>query len=161
MVFTKARQEGVVLVVSLVFLVALTAVAAALMQNTTTDMKMSGASEEQLIAKESVLSAVDEVIFNQVAPGKINRFARPIMGNNFPINDQAALLPGTNTKAIASVRVANNLYNLELDCPHSKLASSTGVFTCNYLRLQVARNYGRTNNSNIGATSGVVQQLLK
>lgn len=41
------KQKGVVLIISLVFLVALTAVAAALMQNTTTDMKMSGASEEK------------------------------------------------------------------------------------------------------------------
>ena len=65
------KQRGVVLVVSLVFLVALTAVAAALMQNSTTDMKMSGASEEKVVALQEVVSAVDEVIFNQVGPGQI------------------------------------------------------------------------------------------
>ncbi|MFQ3266042.1 MAG: type IV pilus assembly protein PilX, partial [Colwellia sp.] len=42
------KQRGVVLVVSLIFLIALTAVASALMLNTTTDMKMSGASEMQV-----------------------------------------------------------------------------------------------------------------
>ena len=52
-------QKGVVLVVSLVFLVALTAVAAALMQNSTIDMKMSGASEEKTVAlQEVVLSLI-------------------------------------------------------------------------------------------------------
>jgi type IV pilus assembly protein PilX len=156
------KQRGVVLVVSLVFLVALTAVAAALMQNSTTDMKMSGASEEKVVALQEVVSAVDEVIFNQVGPGQVNAFARPVSGNvNFPIINQALLLPNTATKSSARVDVANNQYNKDIACPHLKVASSTEVFSCNILRVRVNRNYGRTNNSNISADSGIAQQLLK
>lgn len=156
------NQQGVVLVVSLVFLVALTAVAVALMQNSTTDMKMSGASEEKVVALQEVVSAVDEVIFNQVSVGKINAFARSVTGDiNFPIIDQAILLPNTTTQSIARVEVANNHLNLTIACPHLKLASSTAVFSCNILRVSTNRKYGRTGQSNIRANSGIAQQLLK
>lgn len=156
------NQKGVVLVVALVFLVALTAVAAALMQNSTMDMKMSGASEEKVVALQEVVSALDEVIFNQVGPGKTNSFSRPVSGDvNFPITDQAVLLPNTATKSSARVDVANNEFNLDITCPHLNLASSTEVFSCNILRVRADRNYGRKGQSNISADSGVAQQLLK
>ena len=61
-----SHQQGVVLVVSLVFLIALTAVAAALMQNTTSDMIMSGASQEKVVATQEAVSAIDEIIFNYI-----------------------------------------------------------------------------------------------
>ncbi len=153
--FSKKKQHGVVLVVSLVFLVSLTAVAAALMQNSTTDMKMSGASEERAVAMQDAMSAVDEVIATQRRTG----FTRPVFGNNFPIVNA---LPATPvTAATASVEVANNNFMLEADCPHSKMASSTGVFTCNVLQVIVKREYGRKGKSEIDVNSGVSQQLLK
>lgn len=156
------NQAGVVLIVSLIFLVALTAVAAALMQNSTTDMKMSGATQEKVVALQEVVSAVDEVIFNQVSTGKTNAFARPVSGNiNFPITDQSILLPNTITQSSARVEVANNQLNLDIACPHLKLASSTEVFSCNLLRVRANRSYGRTGQSNISADSGIAQQLLK
>ena len=160
----KANQKGVVLVVSLVFLVALTAVAAALMQNSTTDMKMSGASEEKTAALQAVFSAVDEVIFNQVGPNQDNLFARPIsngVDGNFPIASAELLSATTTTASTARVDIANNTYNLDINCPHSKLASSTGVFTCNILRINAIRNYGREGRSNLSANAGIAQQLLK
>ena len=159
--YTQRREQGVVLIVALIFLVALTAVAAALMQNSTTDVKMSGASEIKEEALQSAISAVDEVIFNQVSPDADNLFARPIAGDNFPINTQSDLLPGTKTAASASVEVANNDLAISPDCPHLKMASSTSVFACNVLRIRVNRAYGRNDNSNMSVDSGVAQQLLK
>lgn len=155
------RQQGVVLIVALVFLIALTAVAAALMQNTTTDMKMSGASEEKTKAIQEAVSAVDEVIYNQVAPGMTNEFAKPLVADNFPNTNQALLLPNTKTKSTAEVAVVNNDLMLETDCPHSKSASSAQVFTCNVLRVQVTRKYGRNDKSEVEVNSGIAQELLK
>lgn len=160
----KDSQQGVVLVVSLVFLIALTAVAAALMQNTTTDMKMSGASEEKVIATQEAISAVDEIIFNQVSPGANNQFAAAVITFQDGARNMAASMPVTNANAdfdSATLDVANNEYMLEPDCPHSKLASSTQVFTCNVLRVQVNRNYGRTKTSSVNVNSGIAQQLLR
>ena len=161
---TFKSQQGVVLVVSLVFLVALTAVAAALMQNTTTDMKMSGASQEKVIATQEAVSAVDEIIFQQVTPGAVNAFAASI--TTFSDGDQdmmtgLAFTNNDNDFDSATLGVINNPFMIEPDCPHSKLASSTQVFTCNVLRVQVNRNYGRNNTSTVNVNSGIAQQLLR
>lgn len=157
-------QQGVVLVVSLVFLVALTAVAAALMQNTTTDMKMSGASQEKVIATQEAVSAIDEIIFRQVTPGAINEFAASIVTFKDGDKDMMTDLSFTNKDSefdSATLNVVNNEYFLEADCPHSKLASSTQVFTCNVLKIQVNRKYGRNQTSAVNVNSGISQQLLR
>jgi Tfp pilus assembly protein PilX len=152
------QQQGVVLVVSLVFLVALTAVAAALMQNSTTDMKMSGATEEKSVALQEVVSAADEVVFDELFTGNDNRFARPITGNNFPITPDN-LLPDTDTGSTANVALANG--GTQQLCPHLKVASSVDIFGCNILTITTSRNYGRNEQNIITANSGIAQQILK
>jgi hypothetical protein len=159
-----SSQKGVVLIVSLVFLIALTAVAAALMQNTTSDMKMSGASEEKVTAIQESISAVDEMIFRQVN-ADINGFASPLSRfDDADFIDFKATLTITNKNGkitAASVEIANNDLELEPDCPHSRTASSTQVFTCNVLRIQVQRKYGRTEANRVDVKSGIAQQLLR
>ena len=160
------KQQGVVLIVSLVFLIALTAVAAALMQNTTTDMKMSGASEQKVVAIQEAISAVDEVIHEQVTGVSAdNDFAAPVA--DFQQNGEKNVigdLTRTNKDGditSATVDLANNQFMLEADCPHSKSASSAQVFTCNVLIIQVNRAYGRKGTSTVEVNSGIAQNLLK
>jgi Tfp pilus assembly protein PilX len=147
------KCQGVVLIVALVFLIALTAVAAALMQNTTTDMKMSGASQEKVVAIQEAVSATDEVIYNEVTQvSGTNAFASEIA--KFPLEPTTS-----NSHTDAEISLANP-YKIEADCPHSRSASSVQVFKCNVLKVQITRLYGRTNNSTIEVNSGVAQQLL-
>ena len=152
------QQQGVVLVVSLVFLVALTAVAAALMQNSTTDMKMSGATEERSVALQEVVSAADEVIFDELFAGNVNRFARPVAGDNFPITSDNLLL-GTTTGSTPTVDAANA--GSQQLCPHLKVASSVDLFGCNILTVTTSREYGRNEQNTVTANSGIAQQILK
>lgn len=153
------KQHGVVLVISLVFLVALTAVAAALMQNTTTDMKMAGASNEKVVATQAAISAVDETINNQLNIQPVSVFTQSL--NLIPGYTSAQLLPiTTKTKATASTRVINNPLFEEFACPRSANASSVGIIECNFLQLRVQRLYGRHNTSNVVIDANIVQQLL-
>lgn len=152
------KQRGVVLIIALVFLIALTAVAAALMQNTTTDMKMSGASQEKVVATQEAISAIDEVIYNEV--NKVNSVAGiPTNGFASEIADFPLTPAVTNANTSAQVSLANEL-KIETDCPHSRGASSVEVFKCNVLRVRINRTYGRTNSSQVQVVSGVAQQLL-
>jgi hypothetical protein len=149
------KQKGVVLIVSLVFLIALTAVSAALMQNTSTDMKMSGASQEKLIASQEILSEMDEIIYNQVRSiGGGNSFnsALPI----FPV------APTVNQPDIttSTITLIDPLIPTPPPCPRALSGSSVQVFDCNMLNVQVRRQYGRTNNSVIEANAGIAQQLI-
>jgi len=164
-VVKQSKQRGVVLIVSLVFLIALTAVAAALMQNSTTDMKMSGASEEKMVADQEVVSAVDEFIFKQVTGGTGNNgFAKPIATFQDGAKNIKAELTNANQHGdinAASLDIANNEFKLEADCPHSRSASSAQVFTCNILRIQISRKYGRNKTNTVEVNSGIAQHLLK
>ncbi len=158
---TFSRQQGVVLIVSLVFLIALTAVAGVLMQNTTSDMKMSGASEDKVVATQEAISASDEVMFRQINGGLGNNaFALPLV--KFPVVVTETLTKtNTDSDTTADIQMANNDLELEPYCPHSRSASSTQVFSCNVLRVQVVRAYGRKNTNTVVVNTGVVQQLLR
>jgi Tfp pilus assembly protein PilX len=158
---SRHQQKGVVLIVSLVFLIALTAVAAALMQNSTSDMKMSGASEEKVVATQEAISASDEVLFRQINGGQGNNaFASNMV--LFPLTVTSTLSKtNTGSDTTANINIANNALALEADCPHSRSASSAQVFTCNVLRVQVVRKYGRKNTNNVVVNTGVAQQLLR
>ncbi|MBL4909762.1 MAG: hypothetical protein JKX78_07025 [Alteromonadaceae bacterium] len=148
-----SQQRGVVLIVALVFLVALTAVAAALMQITTTDIKMSDASQDKVVASQEAISSIDQVVFDQInTGGQRNGFALP--NTSFPLTPT---VNAVDTTARIIVATPNNLV---VECPHSELASSVQVFKCNALQVQITRKYGRTKTSTIQVTSGVSQQLL-
>ncbi len=155
----QVKQQGVVLVIALVFLVALTGVAAALMQNTTSDVKMADATNEKVIATQAAISAIDEVIDNQLNIQAINLFTQ---GLNFLDGyTSAQLLPiTTKTQATARALVINNPTYDETHCPRARVASSVGIIECNFLQLQVQRLYGRNNTSTIVVNSNIAQQLL-
>jgi hypothetical protein len=151
----RKKQQGVVLVVALVFLVALTAVASMLMLNATTDMKMAGASQEKIIALQEAVGSVDELVYQQIT--QVNNFARSQY-------DGDIMIEVTAKEVTASIGVPKNKANndeistLETDCPASHKPSS--IFKCNILAVKVEKKYGRQNTSNIVIRAGVVQQLL-
>jgi len=157
------KQHGVVLVVSLIFLVALTATAVALMQNTTTDMKMSGATEMRSEAIQASVSAIDEVIFNQVTSSNTNLFTtNPATG--FTETNQTVLLPGTLTGATASVQALpqNELPGDENNCStHHKDGYDIEGLTCIYFRVDVTRTYGRNGTSVLTTRAGIQQRVRK
>ncbi|MFD2168098.1 hypothetical protein ACFSJY_17720 [Thalassotalea euphylliae] len=145
------KQQGVVLVVALVFLISLTAVASALMLNSTTDLKIAGASEQKLIAVQEAISATDEAIADQVT-SDTNLFTR----QTFPFD-----ITTINSVTVDTVRVTSRNFDTALpDCPHSKLASSTKVVKCNVLNLGVTNNYGRKDTSSVVINAGISQQIL-
>ena len=153
-------QQGVVLVVSLVFLIALTAVAAALMQNTTSDIKMSGASQDKVVATQDSITSNEEVIYNEVSKSNDNSNMFALSPSAFQGVDAKFVVAVSNPKSSAEV-VLENPNKLELDCSHARSPSSVQVFSCNRVRVDVTTTYGRNDNSSIVAHSTLDQQLLR
>ena len=145
------KQRGVVLIISLVFLVSLTSVATALMLNTTTDIKMSGASEEKLIATQEAISAVDETVSDQITSG-VNLFTE----KNFPINVNSV----GSVQVDSAVITTRNPDSRLVPCSHSRLASSIDQIQCNLLILTVDNSYGRKATSNVNVEAGITQQIF-
>lgn len=141
------KEQGFVLVVALVFLIALTAVASALMLNTTSDMKMSGASQEKVIAMQQAVGAVDEVIRLQ----NNNLFLQtvlPALGLQTPV---------TPINTVATVTIPNNNGKLP-DCPHMKGSDDTDT-KCNMIRVAVVKSYGNNLFSTITVNAGIAKQM--
>jgi len=145
----KSKQRGVVLVIALVFLISLTAVASALMLNTSTDVKMSGASQEKLTATQEAISAVDETISDQITAGN-NLFAE----RTFP-----QVVDSVDSVDVTDITITND-NAVVVDCPHTALASSNELLKCNVLTVIVNNNYGKSDTSNVNVEAGVAQQLL-
>lgn len=160
--FQVYRQQGVVLIVSLVFLIALTAVAAALMQNTTTDIKMAGASQEKSIVTQETISETERVIFNQyrkeAGPSMFSQtITAPVaLAVNQP--DGAPLMPGGGD-AVTGVASNVNQFSFVASCPRALLGTSSSEVDCTYTRIQVTRMYGRDFNHSIQVNSSVAQEL--
>lgn len=151
--FSIKKQHGVVLIVALVFLISLTGVASVLMLNTTSDVKMSGASEIRLIATQEAISAVDETIADQITGGN-NLFAGRVFPQ--PVNSVSSV--SVNDIQITN-RASSNL--VTPDCPHSRLPSSTRVIKCNILNVAVNNRYGNNDSSNVNVNSSIGQQVLE
>ncbi len=149
----KNKQQGLVLIVSLIFLISLTAVASALMLNTTTDIKMSGASEERLIAVQNAISAVDETISDQLMSGN----------NLFESETLVPIVVGSVTSVAVTNTTISNRNNITktVTCPPSILASGTGIIGCKMRIISVNNNYGRNNTSNVSVEAGIFQEVRK
>tara|TARA_B110000881_G_scaffold187434_1_gene176772 strand:+ start:131 stop:637 length:507 start_codon:yes stop_codon:yes gene_type:complete len=160
-IYQQEKQQGVVLIVALIFLVALSSLAATLMQNTTTDIKMSAASEAKVVAQQKALSVVERIIYYQRKVGKINIFSQPLTSEFFPNIKQEQLLAITDKNVTAQVDIAQGMSTLTVDCPHQYLASSVQLINCQVLTLKINQQYGRNHKNTIEVNAGIIQQLLK
>jgi len=159
MVSKYKSQQGVVLIVAIVFLAALTAVAAALMTSSTIDMKMAGATQDKVIATQEAFGGSDEIVWQQVnkTVDNTNHFTLGVGSYPHSVN--------TTSELSSADIVLNNPNNLETDCPATKAASSVQVFKCNHLQVQIDKQYGRKvtstkHSSEVQVRAGIAQQLL-
>jgi len=153
MVNSQIKQQGVVLIVALVFLISLTAVASVMMLNSTTDMKISGASEEKLIATQEAVSAVDEAIADQIRSDN-NLFTKSTYPEEVTTIDSVT---------INDANVTNySIPRLAVTCPRMRAneAFSDGTIDCNMVILEVNKRYGKSNTSNVNVKAGIAQQLI-
>jgi len=160
-IYQQEKQQGVVLIVALVLLVALSSLAATLMQNTTTDIKMSAASEAKVVAQQKALSVVERIIYHQMKVSKVNVFSQPLTSEFFPNIKQEQLLANTDKNFTAQVDISKGIGSLTVDCPHQYLASSVHLLNCQVLTLKIKQQYGRNHKSYIEVNAGIIQQLLK
>ncbi|WP_371186351.1 hypothetical protein [Thalassotalea maritima] len=168
---TRKHQQGVALILAIIFLVALTSVISVLLLNTSTDIKMASASQEKVIATQQAIGANDEVIYKQTTfVDGDNGFAYEM--NKYPADTGMAVVV---TGQYAKARILRSKEDqIESDCPHSRVVSSIQVFRCNMLKVESTQAYGKKVNEEqptadqidnnkyhkVTAVSGIAQQLL-
>ena len=147
-----AQQRGVVLVVALVMLVAITGVAVALMISSGIDNKMMSSAQEAQVAMNEAVGAHDEAYNNEVVQvGGQNQFTLRIdIGNSLPVKESSANTGG-NIQTYSAIPEATT-------CPASYFPSS-GSLLCTFSRVVTSTNYGE-NGQAIRIQSVVAQQIL-
>lgn len=145
------RQQGVVLVMSLIMIVAITAVAVSLMSSSSLDLKITNAAQEREMAESELYGEVQKIIAEQSARGQASYFMRstPQMANGritFSSGDTANQLTNLNNG------------KLDLRCPR-QFGFTEGV-VCNMTRLETTIEYGTKSKHSVTVVTGVSQEML-
>lgn len=147
----RQQQQGFVLMVSLVMVVAITAIAVTLMNSSSLDTKMAVVTEEREMATHHAKGGNDQLFYNAVnrTINEQNYFAA------FSASQQSAQFVSTHG-AISTVTWASD-NQVETDCPRSK--APTEGLQCNYLSTTTAKNFGPGEVNQINVVAGVAQQV--
>ena len=150
--FIQRNQSGMVLVVAMIMLIAITGVAVALMVSAGVDNKMMASAQEAELAMNEARGGHDEAYsreINQVGGGQNQFTLRILPGQSLPARE-------TQPNTAGNI----SLYSVipePTTCPAAYAASSSTK--CNYQRVTTTTNYGEV-GQNIRITSVVSQQLL-
>jgi len=158
---TVAKQKGVVLVVSLVMIIAVTGIAVTLLSSSSIDLKMMSAAQESEVAIARVKADSElTIVQEKKAAADENRLL--FEPGKFPA-DLATGLDVTPAGASSSVTIYNSNQGPSLlDCPI--IVNPTPGIKCNMLRIEATLNYGKLDSNSkgkhsISVNSGIAQEM--
>ncbi len=147
------KQNGIVLIISLTFLIILTTLASRLMSNTIIDIKIVRATQEKSHAIEEAINIIDEIIAQQSIASNENRYFRQSK-NNYPFS-----INTNNPNIQVNVSLASS-QSYNVNCPHATFPSSIKNIKCHHFLIKVNSQYGRYNHQNIIVKAGLLQQVF-
>ncbi|MCF2899812.1 pilus assembly PilX N-terminal domain-containing protein [Pseudoalteromonas sp. SYSU M81236] len=145
------KQQGIVLILALIMVVAVTGIAVTLMNSSSIDAKITAAVQEREVAENEVMGTVLKVIANQAAAGRNSAFFKKpeqIPEGGF---DLGAIGDSTN-KMI-------NLNNGELDLPCPRKYNFTSGVSCNMVEVNTTITYGKKSIHTLTVKTGVAQEM--
>jgi type IV pilus assembly protein PilX len=147
----RHRQSGFVLMVSLVMVIAITAIAVSLISSSTMDMKMATAAEDREMATHISRGGNDQLFYDAVN--------RTVNSQNYFAafsTTQTATEFNSSQGAVSTV-IWGSANQVETDCPRSK--DPTEGLMCIYLQATTVKTFGPTDNNQINVVAGVAQQV--
>jgi type IV pilus assembly protein PilX len=147
----RSNQQGFVLMVALVMVVAITGIAVSLISSSSMDMKMATAAEDREMATHKARGGNDQLYYNAVnrTVNEQNYFAA------FSTTQPATEFQSTHG-AVSTVSWASSV-QIETDCPRSK--DPTEGLMCVYLQATTVKTFGPNDNNQVNVVSGVAQQV--
>ena len=145
------KQQGVVLIVALIMVVAVTGIAVTLMSSSSIDIKITNAAQERETAENELIGTVQQVIANEAAAGGNSAFlmkAAEIPDGGFAMGEVGG---ATNTMT--------NLNNGVLDLPCPRKFNFTAGISCNMVQVDTTITYGSKSKHTLTITTGVAQEM--
>lgn len=147
----QKNQKGVVLIVALIMVVAVTGIAVTLMSSSSVDIKITNASQEREVAENELIGVVQQVISNEAAKGGNSAFLM-----------KATEIPETGFDMGNLGDTANNLTNLNngaLDLPCPRKYNFTAGVSCNMVQVDSTISYGTKSKHALTISTGVAQEM--
>ncbi|GKW52090.1 hypothetical protein NCCP2140_11430 [Pseudoalteromonas sp. NCCP-2140] len=145
------KQQGVVLIVALIMVVAVTGIAVTLMNSSSIDIKITTAVQEREVAENELFGNVQQVIAAEAAQGGNSAFLM-----------KAAEIPegGFNMGSIGdTTNTMTNLNNGALDLPCPRKYNFTSGVSCNMIQVDSTITYGRKSIHVLTISTGVAQEM--
>lgn len=145
------KQQGIVLIIALIMVVAVTGIAVTLMNSSSVDIKITNAAQEREVAENELIGIVQNVIAREVARGANSALFR-----------KKSEIPATGFDMGQVAQESNVLTNVnngpkDLRCPR-KYNFTPGV-ACNMVKIDTTIDYGTKSNHSITITSGIAQEM--
>ncbi|NMM41640.1 pilus assembly PilX family protein [Pseudoalteromonas arctica] len=154
------KQQGVVLIVALIMVVAVTGIAVTLMSSSTIDIKITNAAQEREVAENELIGEVQKVIVTEAAKGAASSFfltpneTKTDDTSVITINEKNISLPGSEMK---SIMINMNNGRLELNCPRTY--SYTAGVSCNMVQVSTTIEYGLKSKHSLTIVTGIAQEM--
>ncbi|MEI8644971.1 pilus assembly protein PilX [Pseudoalteromonas sp. Hal040] len=146
------KQQGVVLIVALIMVIAITGIAVTLMSSSSVDIKITNAAQEREAAENELIGDVQNVIANEAKKLGNSRF----FFSRGQVPETGLDLGNTND-------TSNTMFNknegpLALRCP--RRFDDTAGLRCNMVEINSVIEYGSKSKHNLTITTGIAQEML-
>lgn len=150
---SASRQQGVVLIVALIMVVAVTGIAVTLMSSASIDIKITNAAFEREEAENILMGNVQEVIANEVSANGASR----LFFTQAQIPNGTIALPtiGATTSELSNLNEGPD----PLRCPREH--KPTVGIVCNLVQINSTITYGSKSKHTLTVTTGIAQQTAK
>ncbi|MBD55278.1 MAG: pilus assembly protein PilX [Pseudoalteromonadaceae bacterium] len=148
----QKNQQGIVLILALLMVVAVTGIAVTLMNSSSIDSKITVAVQEREVAENELSGNVQKVIASEVGKRGNSRF---LLSKN-QITDSGLEIARIN--ASTHTIYSRNNGPLSLNCP--RRFDSTQSLKCNLIELSSVVDYGAKSRHSITINAGIAQQML-
>ncbi|CCQ09607.1 hypothetical protein PALB_4520 [Pseudoalteromonas luteoviolacea B = ATCC 29581] len=145
------RQQGVVLIMAMVMIVAVTTVAVTLMSTSSLDLKITNAAQEREMAENELFGEVQKIIAEQSAKKGQSYFMKSTQQMT---NGKIEFTSGDTSNVLTNF----NNGQLALKCPR-QFSFTEGV-VCNMTQLETTVEYGTKSKHRVTVVAGISQEML-
>ncbi|RZM85324.1 pilus assembly protein PilX [Pseudoalteromonas rubra] len=152
------KQQGMVLIVSMVLIVAVMSVAVTLMSSSTIDIKVTNAAQEREAAEALLMGEVQRLIARE--KGLQSNSAFNSLNGQFVVDGAMAsrTIHKDDELALASLQENLNSGELLLECP--RVFNFTNGLSCVVTEVQSTVQYGDQSRHQVTVVIGIAQEVM-
>ncbi|AOT09246.1 pilus assembly PilX family protein [Pseudoalteromonas luteoviolacea] len=153
----QAKQQGMVLIVSMVLIVAVTSIAVTLMSSSTLDIKITNAAQERETAEAYLMGEVQRLVKEQKQLFGASKFH--LTNGKIDANDNGVHKFDNESQESPVDYELRNLNKGQLEVPCPRVYGYTEGVVCNMTELTSSVEYGDQGRHKVTVVIGIGQEI--